>query len=161
MTGEVAEPVPSVADERRRRGFSAFVVQLVHETWKYFLVSVVALGVDFGLLVLCTRFAGLHYLISAAIGFSAGILVSYGLSVSWVFRHRRLASRRFEFVAFFGIGLLGLALNEALMRAFVEGAGLNYAIAKIPAAGIGFVFNFGSRRILLFSRGNGTPPAPQ
>lgn len=124
---------------------------LVQETGKYLLASLAALAVDFGLLVFLTHVAGVHYLISAAIGFSAGLVVNYALSVTMVFRQRRLRSRRLEFLGFFAIGLLGLALNEALMKVFVDSFGLGVAVAKVPATGIGFVLNFVSRRALLFT----------
>ena len=124
---------------------------LIHESGKYLLASVVALAVDFGLLMFLTKAAGVHYLISAAVGFGAGLVVNYGLSVTLVFSQRRLRSRRLEFIGFFVIGLVGLALNEVLMTAFVEVVGLGVAMAKIPATAIGFVLNFASRRALLFT----------
>lgn len=125
--------------------------EIVHETWKYLLVSVIALSVDYGLLVGLTSLTHVHYRISAAVGFSAGLVINYLLSVRFVFRQRRLSDRRLEFVGFFVIGLLGLALNDVLMRFFVESLAINYRLAKIPATAVGFVFNFGSRRLLLFT----------
>ena len=124
---------------------------VIHETWKYFLVSLVALGVDSGLLVCLTAGAHVHYLVSAAVGFSAGLVVNYALSVALVFRERRLSDRRMEFGAFFLIGLVGLVLNEGLMKLFVETFGLSYILANLPATAVGFDFNFGSRRDLLFT----------
>ncbi len=128
------------------------LVRLFHETWKYFLVSLAALALDYGLLVALTALGRVHYLISAAVGFTAGLALNYALSVAFVFHERRLADRRWEFVGFALVGLAGLVLNEGLMKLFVESAGLGYALAKIPATGVGFVFNFGLRRALLFTR---------
>ena len=124
---------------------------LFHETWKYFLASAAALMVDYGVMVGLTELAHVHYLISAAFGFSAGLVVNYLLSVTVVFSERRIADRRIEFIGFVLIGLMGLALNEGLMKLFVETVGLGYAVAKIPATGVGFVFNFGLRRVALFT----------
>ena len=131
-----------------------------HETWKYFLASVAALAVDFGLMVALTEFAHLHYLVSAAIGFSAGLVVNYLLSVTMVFSQRRLADRRLEFAGFLLIGLAGLALNEGLLKLFVDTAGLGYAFAKLPATGVGFVFNFGVRRLVLFTAASASLAVP-
>jgi putative flippase GtrA len=124
---------------------------LALETWKYFLVSLAALAIDYSLLVTLTTFAHIHYLVSAAVGLSAGFLTSYGLSVTFVFSERRLRDRRLEFLAFLALALVGVALNEFLMKIFVEGFGLGYAIAKVPATAVGFVFNFGLRRSALFT----------
>jgi putative flippase GtrA len=140
-------PGPRSAWTRARR--------LADETWKYFLVSLIALGVDYGLLVSLTEVARLHYLISAAVGFAAGLVVNYALSVAFVFRQHRLKSRRLEFIGFFVIGALGLALNEFSMKLLVESLGLAYALAKIPAMGVSFMFNFGARKILLFTARDG------
>jgi hypothetical protein len=49
-----------------------------------------------------------------------------------VFRERRYQSRGWEFVGFILVGLAGLALNEMLMKFFVETVGLGYALAKNP-----------------------------
>jgi len=128
---------------------------LVHESWQYLLASFLALAVDYGLLIGLTEWFHVHYLASAAIGYGAGLVVTYGLSVTLVFRERRLASRRMEFLGFAAIGLVALGLNEVVMKTFVEVLRFDYRLAKIPAAGIGFVFNFVTRRLILFSKARG------
>lgn len=130
---------------------------MVIEFVKYFLVSAAALALDYGLLVSLTEFVRLNYLVSAAIGFTAGLVLNYLLSVSFVFHERRLKSKGLEILGFALIGLAGLALNEALMMVLVEQSGLGYALAKVPATGIGFVFNFGTRRIFLFTKARRSP----
>jgi len=107
-----------------------------------------------------TEFVRLNYLVSAAIGFAAGVVLTYILSTRFVFRERRLKNRRAEAAVFFLIGIAGLALNEMLMKTLVEYAGLGYALAKIPATGIGFVFNFGTRRFFLFTKARPVRPSP-
>lgn len=141
---------PFRMDNSPARG--AIIPLLAIESVKYFLVSAAALALDYGLLIGLTEFAGLNYLVSAAIGFTAGLVLNYILSVRFVFRERRLESRRLEILGFALIGMTALLLNEVLMMALVEQAGLGYALAKIPATGIGFVFNFGMRRIFLFTK---------
>jgi putative flippase GtrA len=121
------------------------------ESAKYFLASAAALALDYSLLVSLTEFVRLNYLVSAAIGFAAGVVLTYILSTRFVFHERRLQNRLAEMGAFFLIGVAGLALNEMLMKTLVEYAGLGYVLAKIPATGIGFVFNFGTRRVFLFT----------
>src|SRR5262249_13294711 len=101
----------------------AIIPLLAIESAKYFLASAAALALDYGLLVSLTEFGRLNYLASAAIGFTAGLVLNYMLSVRFVFRERRLESRRLEILGFALIGLAGLALNEVLMMALVEWAG--------------------------------------
>ena len=95
--------------------------------------------------------AGLHYLAAAALGFTTGLAVAYGLSVRYAFRMRRVTSRAREFSAFAAIGLLGLVLTQVLLHLLVERLHLPVAVAKAPTAGIVFVFNYAVRRISLFS----------
>ncbi|MDB5641197.1 MAG: hypothetical protein JWN07_514 [Hyphomicrobiales bacterium] len=131
---------------------AAFVRSLGLEFFRYGLCSAVALGVDMGLLLLLHHGLGLHYLVAAAIGFSAGLLVAYRLSVRFAFRDRRVADARAEFTLFASVGVLGLALTQILLHAFVDGTGMTVASAKIVTAGFVFVFNFGARKVLLFTR---------
>lgn len=141
----------------------ALARKLSGEGLRYFVASAAALAVDYSVLVGATEIFKIHYLVSAALSFTGGLLVNYLLSVTWVFKERRLENRWIEAAGFAAVGVLGLALNEGLMALFVEGFGLAYAVAKIPATGIGFVFNYGLRRILLFTRrpAQAEPPAEQ
>ncbi len=121
----------------------------LRELGLYGLASAAALAVDWGLL-LVLHGAGLNYLLATAIGFCAGIAVTYGLSVSVVFRHRLIADRKREFAGFLGVGIAGLVLTQLLMALWVERLGMAPGLAKIPTAGLVFVFNFTVRRALLF-----------
>jgi putative flippase GtrA len=123
----------------------------VRECLGYGLCSAAALAVDYGLLIGLTELAGLGYLAAAAIGFSAGILVVYVMSVRFVFEQRRLDSTSLELGGFVAIGLAGLALNQTVLWAIVSVSPLNYQLAKIPTALVVFLFNFTMRRALLFS----------
>jgi putative flippase GtrA len=126
-------------------------LRLVRESWSYLLVSIAALTLDYSLLVGLTALVHVNYLTSAAIGFTAGLILNYGLSIAFVFDERRLANPAMEFLIFAVIGLLGLGLNLLLMKLMVDRVHLGYALAKLPATGIGFIFNFGTRRALLFT----------
>ena len=123
------------------------------EFWRYLLASVIALGLDFSLLWLLTERAGLHYLSSAAISYSAGAVLHYAISVTLVFRERRVGDRRMEFAGFFAIGLLGLAANQLVLKAAVDGLGQSYLLGKVAATGVSFVLTFVTRRAVLFTAG--------
>ena len=75
---------------------------------------------DLATLAVLTEIIGLYYLISAALAFTVGLLVAYGLSVLWIFKHRRIQNRFAEFAAFSLIGLVGvvvmLAVNFTVRR---------------------------------------------
>src|SRR3989338_3757285 len=130
---------------------SAKADSLTGQFFRYFIVGGVAFIVDFTLLFLLTEFGHIHYLLSASVAFMAGIAVNYVLSVSWVFDHRSLNNKVHEFAIFAVVGILGLAFNAALMWLFTELVGFHYLGSKMVAAVLIFLFNFGARKVLLFS----------
>ncbi|HLS85548.1 MAG TPA: GtrA family protein [Burkholderiales bacterium] len=124
---------------------------LVREGSRYTAASAVALALDFGVYVSLIRLAEVSYLLAAPVGFAVGLAAVYTLSVRWVFQDRRLASARLEFTIFALIGLAGMALNQGALFVGVEWLRLSYEAAKFVSAGIVFCFNFGARKLLLFT----------
>ena len=126
--------------------------RIAAEGVRYFGAPALALAVDFGVYAGLIRFAAVHYLVAAPIGFALGLATIYALSIRWVFKQRRLADRRAEFVLFAMIGLAGMALNQIIIYAAVQMMPGSYEIAKFISAGMVFCFNFISRKLLLFTR---------
>lgn len=119
------------------------------ELQRYFLVSIVALGVDLAVLLLAASV--MHYLWAASLGFVLGAVTSYLLAVKWVFQHRRFAARpKTEFGAYAMIGIMGLGINNIVIFAAVESIGVPLGLAKVGAAILTFAFNFGLRKRRLF-----------
>jgi len=116
------------------------------------LGSAAAFAVDFALLWTLVEAAGMHYLLAATLSFLAGTVVVYFVSVRHAFRYRRVADRRLEFGWFAAIGAAGVLLNLTLMYVLVEWLTLHYLAAKVGAAGVSFVANYGARRWFLFTR---------
>lgn len=127
------------------------LITLFHESWKYFLVSALSLAVDQAVFWALIHLAGIYYLAANVVSVSVGLIVNYLLSVTLVFKERRLTSRRAEFAGFVLIGLMGLVVNEVFVALFVSGLGMAAMIGKLFAAGPSFLFNFISRRVLLFT----------
>ena len=138
-TRELAAPMPSPA------------ISLAGQFLRYLVVGGVAFAADFGVLVFSTEVCGIHYLTSAALGFAAGVLMNYLLSIVWVFSSRAVSDRRLEFAIFVVIGILGLGLNELAMWTLVALAGLAYPAAKFVAAGGILIWNFSARKLVLFN----------
>lgn len=121
------------------------------EVTRYFIVSSVCLALDFGILIALTELGGLHYLVSNAIAFCIATTLGYMWCIVWVFNRRRLDSRRWEYLIFIGLGVGGLAINEFALWALVQGVGVHYTIGKFGASGASFLFNYLSRKRLLFT----------
>jgi putative flippase GtrA len=123
---------------------------LIQEALRYAAVSACALLIDITILFILVHYFSWWYLGAATASFLAGLLVGYALSVTLVFKYRRLKDWRLEFASFAVIGAGGLAINAAVMSVAVKYLGLHYLIAKCGAAGFTFVWNFVVRRQFLF-----------
>jgi putative flippase GtrA len=116
----------------------------------YSAVSACALIIDIALLFVLVHYLSWWYVGAATTSFLVGLLVTYVLSITLVFKYRRLNDQRFEFATFAGIGVVGVAINAAVISCGVKTLGLHYLIAKCGAAGFTFVWNFIARRQFLF-----------
>lgn len=117
----------------------------------YFFASLIALAVDMTTLLVAANF--MHYLWAATLGFAAGAVTSYLLSVRWAFRHRRLGRWPVkEFGIYATVGLAGLGINNLIIFLAVDALVLPLPLAKAVAAGATFIFNYGMRKLTLFTR---------
>lgn len=121
------------------------------QLFRYCFVGGLAFVVDYGLLVLLTEVCGLHYLLSATISFIVGLIANYLLSTSWIFRKSKLDNKWAEFVVFAIIGVIGLGLNNLLLYLFTDIIHIHYMISKLITTGIVMIWNFGARKIILFT----------
>jgi putative flippase GtrA len=89
---------------------------------------------------------------AAVAGFVGGVSTAYILSVRWAFNRRSIANPQLEFLIFLGVGVAGLGLTEALLWLQIGVLGVGPLAAKLLAAVGVFLFNFGARKALLFTR---------
>jgi putative flippase GtrA len=122
------------------------------QLFRYLFVGGFAFVVDYGLLLFLTEALGLHYLISATISFIAGLIVNYFLSTSWIFRKSRLENKWVEFLFYSIIGAIGLGLNNLLLYLLTDKVHIHYMISKLLATAFVMLWNFVSRRIILFTK---------
>lgn len=118
--------------------------------FRYLITGGIALVADFAILYLLTRFADVHYLVSAIAAFLIGLLINYELSSRWVFSHRTVRNRAAEFGIFAAVGVIGLGLNELGLWLLSGTGGVHYLRAKAMTTAIVFLWNFGARKVALF-----------
>lgn len=107
---------------------------------------------DYFFLWFLTEFIKIHYLISSAISFIIGLIINYSLSIKWVFDKRKLRNKKnIEFILFSIIGLVGLVINQLLIWFFTEKIRIFYLYSKLIAAIAVIIWNFTTRKVLLFS----------
>jgi putative flippase GtrA len=113
---------------------------------RYFSAALLGYIFDFGTLVMLTKFFHVYYLISASIGFTVGLLITFVLSKKYVFGSSKVESKSYEFGIFAVVGLVGLGLLNLLMWILSSKLGTNYVIAKILATVVVYGWNFFARR---------------
>ena len=108
--------------------------------------------VDFLILLLLTEVGGVNYLWSNLAAVCVGIVMSYLLSVKWIFLDRRYSRVVFEFPIFVLICAVGIILNDTLLWASVEFGNIHYLVAKVVVTAAIFAINFFVKKIILFRR---------
>ncbi|MEW8692484.1 MAG: GtrA family protein [Candidatus Thiodiazotropha endolucinida] len=131
--------------------FRSLPIYLQNEFFKYLIASGVALVIDVGSLFLLTDIFGFHYLTSATLSFSLGILSIYLFSISWVFSKRRFSEKKIELFLFILIGIVGLLINAFGMYLFTSVIGIYYLYSKAFTTLVVFSWNFGARKLALFT----------
>jgi putative flippase GtrA len=154
-SGGLSDAAPGVFRDWRHIADRWPVHSPLREFTRYVAASAFAFVGDFATLVLLTELFGVHYLVSAAAGFGLGILITYCLSIRWVFSARRLANASVERMIFVLIGVGGLAINHMVMFSLTEIALFPYWLSKIGAVALVFLFNFTLRKALLFTASAG------
>jgi hypothetical protein len=125
-------------------------VRFIREFGGYGLASAAGLLIDMGLLALLVTTFGAHYLLAASISFVCGGGVVYVISVTLVFRFRRIDRRAVELSCFVALGAAGLLVNAGVMYLAITGLQLHFMLGKLLAAGCTFATNFLLRRNFLF-----------
>jgi putative flippase GtrA len=125
---------------------------LLRQFFRYAVAGGVAFVIDFAVLTFAVEQLDLHYLVAATAGFVAGCGTCYLVCVTWVFNEHRFDNRLHEAIVFALIGVAALGVNNVTMYILVDFAGVWYAFAKILTAGVVLLFNFGARRVAVFTR---------
>jgi putative flippase GtrA len=123
----------------------------LREFLAYSAASGVALAADLSLMAVLVKVFDVNYMLAAGSTFVAGSVVLYVLSVSHVFRFRRVENRTTEFSVFVGLGLIGLAAHLVAMYAAVDLGHVPVFVGKLMAACCSFCTNFLLRRTFLFA----------
>lgn len=127
---------------------------LLAQLLRYAIAGGIAFAVDFCLLWLITDICHAHYLIGAFCGYTAGLIITYLLSIKWVFDERRLSNQGTEFIIFTIIGVSGLLLTQLLMYLFTEYlfGSEHYLYSKLITTVIVSLFNFVMKKLILFTK---------
>ena len=119
---------------------------------RYLLSGGTAFLIDTGLMILLKEIVGMNYLPASILGFIAGLIFTYILSIRWIFNERRLTNRWNELAIFALIGVVGIGLTWFFMRLFTGVFLIYYVISKVLTTVIVSLWNFGAKKLILFTK---------
>lgn len=121
--------------------------------FRYFFVGGASTVVDWTALWLLHDKFSFNVYLATAISFGFGLITNYILSELFVFKgspsHK---SRFFGIIVYLATGLVGLLFTESIMYLLLSILNFNYMIAKIIATAVVFVWNFGSKKFILYRK---------
>jgi len=126
--------------------------RLFVQALRYGAAAFLGFAADYLTLLLLKEIFGLHYLAAVPIAFIVGVAVNYLVGVLFVFRRGRW-SMRLELSLFLMISLSALAVTEASMYLLTDLLQIDYRISRIAAGAVTYLYNFFSRRWLLYRDG--------
>lgn len=120
--------------------------------FRYSISGGTAFLIDTGTMILLKEVFGMYYLYASVISFVIGLIITYLLSIYWIFDQRKLAEKQGqELLIFILIGLVGIGLTWFFMKFFTNTIAIHYVISKIMTTVIVSLWNFTAKKILLFT----------
>lgn len=121
------------------------------EFLRYFLASAVALAFDFGVYLIFVEKKLLEVPQAAAVGYAAGMFISYYLMANRVFKNGWLRTQRLKEVGLFLIsGGVGIVVTYLTAWSVVEFLSPQIQLAKGAAVGVSFFAVYIFRKLLVF-----------
>ncbi len=121
--------------------------------FRYLFVGGLSSVVDMSFLWFFYQKLGIFEYYSVAMAFLCGLFTNYILSSHFVFVGiAKDKKHHVKFPVYLCVGLIGLMLTELLMLLFDGVFGIHYMLAKILTTATVFVWNFGSKKIILYRK---------
>lgn len=121
--------------------------------FRYIFVGGIATVVDWSVLELFYAVFDLNLYVSTAFGFAFGLTANYLLSKFFAFKGTPTDKTVVgEMLVFLITGLIGLGLTEGIMWVMTSALGLHHLLSKAVATAIVLLWNFGSKKILLYRK---------
>jgi len=116
---------------------------------RFIITGALSAGLEFFVYTSLVAYLHFHYQYSNILAFIAANVLNFTLSRNWVFVKGR-HSASVEFIAFAIVALVGLGLNILILWAMIDHIHVDYRIAKLFAIVIVILWNFISKKRLVF-----------
>ena len=123
--------------------------KLMEQIVRFGVVGVFAFCIDYGVLLLLTEVAGIHYLVSSAVAFLVSVIFNYVLSITFVFETDKSKGKGAQFTLFVVMSAGGLGINQLMMWLLSDVIFMPYQLSKFFATAVVMVYNFVTRKLFL------------
>jgi putative flippase GtrA len=117
---------------------------------KFCVVGFSGMLIDFGTTWVLKEKVKINKYIANSCGFILAASSNYFWNRIWTF-HSQSEQITFEFLSFFSISILGLALNNLILWLLSDKLKLNFYLSKVFAIGMVTLWNFGMNFLFTFS----------
>lgn len=117
---------------------------------KFAIVGTIGAGVDFGTLTALVELFHVNVYLANTVSFTAAVINNFILNSTWTFGDQPNKKPARQLVQFFIVSIIGYMINQTLLYAFIEFAGLWYLLAKAIATIVVLFWNFTANRLWTF-----------
>lgn len=125
------------------------IVDFIIKFLKFGIVGLSGIAVDFFFTWICKEKLKWNKFLSNSIGFIIAATTNYIFNRIWTFQSNSTDIGR-EYFSFFGISLIGLALNNLFIYIFHEKLKINFYLAKAFAISLVAIWNFIANYLFTF-----------
>ncbi len=122
------------------------------QMFRYGVSGGIAFVVDFTVMLFFHEIVAVNTSLAATLGFCAGLVITYVMSIGWIFDKRRIEKPLIEFFIFALIGGVGIVMTYYIMIKLQESLDYDYTILKLITTFIVTLFNFAAKKLLLFTK---------
>ena len=115
---------------------------------RYFFVGGSSAVVDLFLFTVCVKYAGMHYVPAAFVGYMGGLAWNHILCIFWVFESKH--NRAKELLMVFAIAIGGLLWTWLLLYVLIDLIGMDAVLAKMVSQILVLFWNFTMRKFYVF-----------
>lgn len=117
---------------------------------KFGLVGCTGIIIDFSITWACKEKLKWNKYLASSLGFSLAVVNNYLLNKYFTFQDRntQLAT---QFLKFFVISIIGLALSNLFLYLLLKNAKLNFYLSKAIVIGLVFTWNFSANSLYTFN----------
>jgi len=123
--------------------------ELFIKFFKFGIVGVSGVVVDFGVTWLMKEQLRLNKYIANSAGFGCAVLSNYVLNRIWTF-HSADPHVGLQFAKFTMVAIIGLGMNNGIIYWLTERRGVKFYPAKLLATGVVMLWNFGANYLFTF-----------